>query len=45
MPRRAGWFSDLDLLLALDADSLKEIVGACPVLGGGLRTPLADALP
>ena len=44
-PRRAGWFSDLDLLLALDADSLKEIVGACPVLGGGLRIPLADALP
>ena len=43
--RLAGWFSDLDLLLALDADSLNEIVGACPALGGGLQVALAEAVP
>ena len=44
-PRLARWFSDLDLLLALDRQSLETIVGACPALGGGLQVALADAVP
>ena len=43
-PRLDEWFSDLDLLLALDHNSLKEIVGACPALGGGLALALCDAV-
>ena len=37
-------FSDLDLLLALDHNSLETIVGACPPLGGGFGVALSDAL-
>ena len=44
-PRLPVWFEDLDLLVALDQRSVDEIVGACPVLGRGLRTALADAVP
>ena len=43
-PRLDKWFSDLDLLVALDQESLQAIVGVCPVLGGGIEVALADAL-
>ena len=43
-PRLGEWFADLDLLVALDQASLEAIVGACPVLGGGLQLALAEAL-
>ena len=44
-PRMDEWFSDLDLLIALDCRSLAEIVDACPALGGGFGVPISDAIP
>ena len=44
-PGLAEWFSDLELLVALDCRSLGEIVDACPVLRGGLGVSVADGIP
>ena len=43
-PRLGEWFSDLDLLIALDHNALEAIVGACPALGGGFAVALAEAV-
>ena len=43
--RLSDWFSDLDLLVALDRGSIEAIVAACPVLGSGLTLALADEFP
>ena len=43
-PRFGRWFSDLDLLLALDSESLRAIVGGCPALGRAHEVPLAEDL-
>ena len=44
-PRLDEWFSDLDLMIGLDAPALKEIVAACPSLGHAHAVSLADAVP
>ena len=43
-PRLVEWFSDLELLIALNRVAIDAIVGACPVLGSGLRVSLADGV-
>ena len=43
--RLAEWFSDLELLIALDCRSLADIVDACPALRGGLGVSISDAIP
>ena len=44
-PRLAEWFSDLELLVALDCRSVANIVVACPALGSGLGVSISDAIP
>ena len=43
--RLVEWFSDLELLIALDCRSLADIVDACPALRGGLGVSISDAIP
>ena len=44
-PRLDRWFSDLDLLVALDTPSLCAIARTCPSLARGVHLPLADVVP
>ena len=44
-PRLGDWFSDLDLLVALDGRALEHIVRSCSAFGSAHAVSLADAVP